>query len=58
MNHNEQTNPIATKNKRNLVTLYLEMLNSSTITSAVAIYKKVPNKFSRDKFIQNSFAQK
>ncbi len=37
MNHKEQTNPMATKNNKNFPLLYLEILNSSTITSTVAI---------------------
>lgn len=36
------TKPIAIKNRQNFLFLYLSILNSSTITSTVAIYKKVP----------------
>jgi len=35
-------NPTAIKYKRNFIFLYLEIANSSTITSTVAIYRNVP----------------
>jgi hypothetical protein len=36
------TKPIASKNIMNFCHLYLEILNSSTITSIVAMYTNVP----------------
>jgi hypothetical protein len=42
MNHSKHTKEIAKRKTKNLVHLYLSKLNSSTITSIVAIYRKVP----------------
>ena len=42
INQIEEIKAQAIKNNKNLVFLYLEILNSSTITSTVAIYKNVP----------------
>lgn len=41
-NQIELTKPMATKNAKYLNNLNLEILNSSTITSIVDIYKNVP----------------